>query len=202
MEGLDPITAPWIYDTVVLATLASPGLATLEGFERPYGWEAKKAKGSSGAKITYQGEDLAEGEVELRLWEPEHFAQWDVFRGLLAKAQDPKKIQALDILHPFLTDQAIYSVVVVSIGLPKRDKGGLWRVRFKLKEYREPKAAGGSPKGSKGGVHQSYTTTGGGPIKNYETVVTSQKRDLDELVAETQGDTQQALAQAQQAGAG
>lgn len=159
MQGADPITVPQVHDFVVVASIASPGVIApdgISGFDRTHDWEVKKSQGASGATITDQGEPPAEGSITWQLWrnglngEPHDFDDWDAFRALLRTAKTTnKKVTALGILHPRLTDNEIFNVVVKKIGILQNKGGGLYTVTVDFLEYRQPVKAGGTPAGSK-----------------------------------------------------
>src|SRR5262245_24486168 len=144
-----PLDTPELYDVVYLAGQALPGIAQVSAASRPYKWDAKQAKGSSGATTTYKSEDLAKIKVKLLLWLPEHIVARERPRVPLKSPHDVKQPSALDIQHPYLEELDIRSVVVEDLGQMEHSGKGLFTVTISLLEYRPPKKAGGTPKGSK-----------------------------------------------------
>ncbi len=180
--GANPIQIPAIYEKLVVAGELSPGVCDVTGFARSWDWDVKKAKGASGSSATLQGEPLAKGKVEFLLWLPEHFDSWNAFRELLVRGQQQKKIEALDVLHPVLTDLGIFSLVVEEIGQVTRKGRGLYSITVQFLEYRPPKSAGGSPNGS---VGQKWKA-GPGADGNPTTAQSQQDKELEVLLQEAQ----------------
>lgn len=158
MQGAAPTLVPSVHEAFIVCGIAAPGLAIVTGAERPYKWDVKEAKGSSGATTTYQGEGIVKVKVELLLWKDgtdpadptDHFAEWDSFRDLLRTGLREKNLRALDVLHPALVDIDVYAMAVERIGQLVPKGGGLFSASFDLVEYKPPKKAGGTPQGSKG----------------------------------------------------
>ncbi len=180
--GPNPIQIPAIYEQLVVAGELSPGVCEVSGFARSWDWDVKKAKGSSGASATLQGEALAKGKVKFLLWEPEHFDQWATFRELLVRGQQQKKIEALDVLHPVLTDLGIFSLVVEDIGQLTKGSRGLYSITVSFLEYRPPKAAGGSPSGAKNSQWKAGPGADGKPAKTPTTAQSQQDKELEEAL--------------------
>lgn len=147
MDGANPLDDAEIFDHIVIAGTTSPGVATVTGASRAYDWDVKKGKGSSGATVTFQGEPPAKFKVSLKLWRPEHFGAWDKLREILKTAQKGKKVEALDVVHPYLADLDVHAVVVETIGQLEHAGKGLFTVEISLLEYKPPKkVGGGTPK--------------------------------------------------------
>ncbi len=150
--GADPFTFPRMFRTVQIAGVESPGVAVVTGAERAYGWDEKKGKGADGATTTYTGKDLAKPKVLLKLWTAEHILAWDAYRELLQSSIQGDKVTALEVFHPALDHNDISSCTIAKIGGLEHQGGGLYHVTIELQEYRQPKAAGGTPQGSKAGA--------------------------------------------------
>lgn len=134
-------------DHIVLAGRMSPGVCAIGDTGRPFKWDKKDAKGSSGATNTYQGEDLAEFDIVFSFWDwATQKAEWDNFAKLLPPSSP--KPTALDIYHAELAAINVHSVVVTLIGKPVRASNGLRTVKVSFQQYREPKPSGGTPRGS------------------------------------------------------
>jgi len=148
---MNPFQTPTAWDYIILAGTVSPGIvAAVAGASNPRTWDEKKATGSSGATLTYQGDGLAKFTVKLSFWLPEHFDEWDLFKPLLLPPT--KDSRALDIWHPRLEQLPVpvSAVVVEDVGSPEpADDTGLWTVEIKFKEYRAPKPASSTASGSK-----------------------------------------------------
>jgi hypothetical protein len=172
---VNPFETPDAWDWILLAGTVSPGIVSaVAGASNPRTWDEKKATGSSGATLTYQGDGLAKFGVKLSLWLPEHFAEWDTFKTLLVPPT--KDSRALDIWHPRLEQLPVpvTSVVVEECGSPEpADDTGLWSVEIKFKEYRAPKPATSTTSGSKSSKKNSND-----PVDDMIKDLTNQVKDL------------------------
>lgn len=156
---MNPVDNPEAYETIVLAGLESPGIATVTAPTLETGWDQQQGKDPAKPGESVQnGTKGLEIQVELKLWKDpslgiDHFAEWDTFRDqilkLPTKKGDPK---ALDVYHPLLEGMDISSVVVKSFSNPQPDGTGLGVAKLVLLQYlpSKPKGSGGKPKGSKG----------------------------------------------------
>lgn len=140
MAEPNPIDNQDLYDAIVVEGKRSPGVATLSGHDREFGWDVKKAQGQAGAAITRTSEDLAEFTVKFDLTDRDDFNAWPAFQKHLeqsvTRAQTTK---ALAIYHPDLARNRITSVVVKKIGgIVHDDKGGQ-SVTVAFIEYAPPK---------------------------------------------------------------
>ena len=186
MDGFQPTRLPILVETIIVAGVAAPGIASVSGAEWSYKWDVKEAKGSSGATTTYQGEEVAKPEVELQLWKDgtdedgvDHFAEWDAFRVILRSGQSAgaKSVKALEVLHPYLTDAEIFSAGVTKIGQLVHAGKGLYKVKFGLIAYKPAKPAGGTPKGGWTVDHGKGGQGGGQSAKD------ENDQQIDKLIA-------------------
>ena len=160
----NPVDIPELYEHVILKGVVSPGICEVTGGARPFKWDVESGKGSSGATSKYQGQDLAKPSVRFQLWKEagddkaDHFAQWEAnFRPILDGMIVDGKPEATDIYHPALEANGIRSVTLAQIGQLEHVGLGLYEIVVDFIEYRPPKPAGGTPKGSKGpGANAPY----------------------------------------------
>ena len=184
-----PLETPELFDVVVVAGVASPGIAKVEGGDLVAGWENKKGPGQSGAGTNYNGEELAEFSFTLRLWLPEHFSAWPAFQAILesAKPEKGRKAQGLDISYPTLEANRIRSFVPKKIGAlqPAGDKGE-WNVKVDCLQFRAPAPAAGKPKTSKAGDGASSNGSGASGGAGGQQTTAEDERDklIEELTAE------------------
>ncbi len=182
----NPVDYPQLYDVVVIAGVASPGLCDVE-CDREYLWDKKTGKGVKGATSTVTGTPVVPIKIRFRLWLREHFLAWASFRNLLKfdYTKDAKK-QAVDIYYPSLADIDVNAVVTEKIGAMKHAGEGLYTIDVELSEYQQPPAtpALGSPSGASATTKPSPTPPG----------APQPPPTLDQLLAQTQ----QQLNQAQQ----
>lgn len=133
-------------DWITLAGVKSPGKAIVSGGRRSTGWEEQKGAATSGATLKYNGQGLAEFDVEIQLWEDSHFLAWDSFRALLKPApKDPSApVVALDLRHPFVDELEANSVVLTERTMMEESGDtGLYTVGLKFKEYRKAEPVAG-----------------------------------------------------------
>jgi len=150
MSTPSPYNNPKAYDHLYLCGEKSPGIIDdIDGLDNPRVWEEKKAAGSSGATITFQGDGLCEFTVRLRFWTQKDFDDWEVWKRLLESPKS-KSQNALDIVHPRLAQLVtpITSVVVTNVTAPKGTLLSGDIVTISFKQYRKPKPAMATPKGS------------------------------------------------------
>jgi hypothetical protein len=143
----NPLDEP--YDKIWLAQVWSPGIADIAGASSPRKWEEREPHGSSGATVVFKGIGLAHFSVKLRLYTALDWDEWERFKPLVDKPPDDKDPRAIDIWHPILVDQGIFSAVVEDVGPPEQTDDGEWTIEIKFSEYREPKPALAKLKGAK-----------------------------------------------------
>ncbi len=125
---------------IVLGALQSPGVATVRGLNSPRNWNVQQGWGFTGATAVYGGKGLAEFEVDIDLWEPEHFIEWNLFAQILAPPLPGPAGLALGILHPIVNGppHGVHAVVVKDVSQPVQSDTGLWTYTLKFLEYRKP----------------------------------------------------------------
>lgn len=148
----NPIDDPDLYDHIELGGVQSPGVVTLSGHDRKIGWDVKKGNAQSGATTTRTCDEPTEFSASFYLVDEEEFAQWATFLDVINSTVAGKTPSGLDVYHPDLAENGITSVVKATVmGTVHDGKGGQTRV-VKFLEYKPPRPAGGSPKGSKAGA--------------------------------------------------
>jgi hypothetical protein len=143
-----------LFDVITLAGVRSPGVVTISGHDRKIGWDVKKAPGQSGASTTRTSEDPVEFTCSFYLVKDDtqgidDIAAWPAFLSLIKSTVSGATPKALDIYHPDLVTNRIVSIVLSSFGGVVHDGKGGQTIAVKLQEYRPPKAAAGTPLGSK-----------------------------------------------------
>jgi hypothetical protein len=156
-----PLDSPGIYDKLVVSGRVSPGVFQLQGGERSYNWDKKKAAGAQGATSTYLGWNPTDGiKGKFLVWtNPDIFELTDEFLPLFqydASKQSPKPVQ---VYHPVLALNQITAVTIDSIGPLTPEGKGLWSVTVEMSEFRPapkknavatPAAAGAANAGEAG----------------------------------------------------
>jgi len=127
---------------VMFGPFRTPGVAFPKRPGSPRNWDIRQQYGASGAVVVYTGSGLAKFNVEVLLWLPEHFVEWDVFaRGALQKPLPGLGVgAAMGISHPLINMQPwnISSVVVEDVEGFEQGPTGLWATSIHLIEYKKP----------------------------------------------------------------
>jgi len=148
---------------IILGTVASPGLATIQGNPRDPNWDIQKAKGSTGSSTVLNGAPVAQFTILFELSGDEDdgtgntdFDRWDAFQRLIESTTSGPKPTALTIYHPDLAAAKITEVVNGGVSLPSYDKKGGKSYTVKFLEFKPPKPK--APAKPKGGT-QNYANT-------------------------------------------
>lgn len=130
---------------IQLGPFTSPGVAIVRGAGSPRNWDIRQGWGFSGAVVVFTGKGLSKFEVDILLWEPEHFLQWKLFAQILKPpirgiGPTGAGVSALGITHPVLNGAPlnINEVVVEDVSQPVQSDTGLWTYTIKFIEYRKP----------------------------------------------------------------
>lgn len=178
--ALNPLENATDWDTVQIGLKTSPGICTISGAERKFGWDIKKGKGTLGGTLTFNESPPVEFSIEFELWEPSHFVEWDTFRTLFKYDPTKKSTTAIDIYHPSLADLDIKSVVCKSLGAIEHKGKQLYSVKVDLIEYHPPpkKSAVSTPDTSK----PNANTPGIG--KQPDPIADAQQAEIQKLLTE------------------
>lgn len=113
------------FDSTRVGEQTSPGIVTLAGHDREYGWKVTSATGTTGGTTKRTGDNPIEFTATYKLASDsfdsqnnDDFALWDTFERYLRTLA--KSGSAVAIEHPLLARQEITDVVVKKIG------GMLW----------------------------------------------------------------------------
>jgi hypothetical protein len=142
----NPITEP--QDWVDFAGRSTPGIATVVGASSPRRWDERESYGWSGAFVVYHGQNLSHFSVKLKLYTPDDWNDWYVFKPLVARVPLGKRQRPLDIGHPLTQQLGIFAVVVEDVTQAEQVEDGVWEIEIKLIEYRSPRLALAAAKGS------------------------------------------------------
>lgn len=187
-QNLNPIDSPQDYDFAEIDGVENPGIIApggITGFDRETEWEVKKGKGTKGGTATLTQLPPAKGSIKFLLWLPEHFEFWDTtFRKVFKYDPTKKTKNAVDIFHPILAKQEIYSVVTEKIGPETPEGQGLWSIKVDLLEYLPPpkKTVTSSPSGSSSSSKSGAGSTG----KSDDPIADAQQAEIKKLLAEAQ----------------
>lgn len=128
---------------IILGALASPGVATIRDLDLPRKWDVQNGYGFTGAVAVYNGTGLARFKVDIDLWLPEHFLEWNLFATILAPPLPGPAGFALGIQHPIVNGPPhnIRAVVVENVSQPVQSDTGKWTYTLSLLQYRKPMRA-------------------------------------------------------------
>lgn len=142
-----------LYEQMYVGGRLWSGLVEIEGCDRIYEWQKQKAKGSSGAKLNFQGQDVPTIKLKFKLWKGtdwltyvDYFDQWDKFESVFLITVDDKNPQAITIDHPQFARAGYRSVVVAKIGDLVYESAGLASITVEVIPFTKPKPCGGTPK--------------------------------------------------------
>jgi hypothetical protein len=135
---INPIEHPEFWDFAVIAGIQTPGLAGVSGFNRPWKWDVKDARGSAGATETFQGGPPSKGKLTLRFWTAEQIDEWYTLQASLMYEPGKRDAAPVRFLHPATFSLGIDKVVIEVIGQIERKGGGLYEVVLDLLEFRPP----------------------------------------------------------------
>jgi hypothetical protein len=127
---------------VMFGPFRTPGVAFPRKPGSPRTWDIRQQYGASGAVVVYTGAGLAKFNVEVVLWLPEHFVEWEIFaRGALAKPIPGLGAgAAMGIGHPLvnMAPWNIQSVVIEDVEGFEQNDLGKWSTIIHCIEYRKP----------------------------------------------------------------
>lgn len=134
----DPLRSP--VDYFEIAGQRSPGVADLEGVTLSRTIDERKGFGLMGATTIVRGQKLARFTAKVRLFEPEHFDQWQAFVDVLRRFNPRNdRLRGFSFSHPQTDQLGISAVVVEEIGSPVQTGDGEWTASIKLVEHRRPR---------------------------------------------------------------
>jgi hypothetical protein len=119
----------------------SPGVCRFEGAALVRSWDIRKGYGFSGASTVYTGENLAEFNAIITLWEPSHFVEWDTFSRAFLRVPVGVRPSAFDLDHPIINGTPLYirSVVVKKVSQFVKVSPMKWECTITFLQYREAK---------------------------------------------------------------
>ena len=127
---------------VMFGPFRTPGVAFPKKPGSPRNWDIRQGYGFTGAVVVYTGTGLAKFNVEVMLWLPEQFIEWELFAlGALKKPLPGLGFgAAMGIDHPLVNMQPwnISSVVVEDVEGFEQGPTGLWATSIHVIEYRRP----------------------------------------------------------------
>lgn len=111
----------------------------IKGFDRDYGWDVKKGKGSAGAELTLDGVQPCKGSITCQLFTDQDFKDWDAFvSAVLSIDAEVQKTEGLAIYHPALAAVGVTTIVVKKFSVPQHQGKGLYFVTIDLIEWSKP----------------------------------------------------------------
>ena len=131
----DPFLYPEVWDYVVVAGVASPGVCKVSKAKRVYEWDKKKGKGALGETSTFVQKPAVAFTLTFQFWTSAQIAAWDSFMLLLEYDPTKEAVQAVEILAAALARLGVAAVVTDSIGEMEHLGKGLFQVEVDVHEY-------------------------------------------------------------------
>lgn len=153
---INPIENEALYDSILLAGVRSPGKVTLSGHDRLINWDVKSGPSLAGASTTIKDRPPIQFTASFYLVKDDahgidDLAEWADFYTIIYSSVSGTTPKALDIYHPDLVWNGIFSVCLAKFGGVVHDGKGGQTISITFQEYKPPKKQGGSPAGSKTG---------------------------------------------------
>lgn len=146
----DPLRNP--VDFFTIAGQRSPGVAELEGVTLSRTIDERKGFGLMGATTVVKGQKLSRFVAKVKLFEPQHFDEWQVFVDTLRRFNPRNdRLRGFEFSHPQTDQLGISAVVVEEIGAPMQTGDGEWTAAIKLVEHRRPRPMLARTDGSESG---------------------------------------------------
>lgn len=133
---------PSSWDTLLLGGVIVPGIPRLK-VPRKMALDKKKSKAASGATITFQGYEAVDVDIEVRIWTPLQWQQWQELMSQI-EPRPSKTFDSVAIDHPATTQRGITSVYIEQVEGPDLSPDGMGTFTIKC-------AAGGKPTAVNGG---------------------------------------------------
>lgn len=128
--------------------LPSPGVATITRAGRKMKIDKKEGYGTDGGRLVMTGTAIQDIQVEIRVWEDQHWIEWKIFYQLLTlpillAAIPGAPVFSLSIDHPVLRELGIRNVVLEDPGFWSPGETGDWTrtLSFVLKQTPIPRLA-------------------------------------------------------------
>lgn len=126
-------------------SLASPGIAKVKNAGSPRNWDIRQGYGISGATLVFTGAGLSKFDVDIFIWQPDHWLLWELFSVLLTNPPPPPGVlpTSLGIDHPKLNKKPwlITKCVVEDVTSWEENDTGLSSLTIKMIAYRKAKPA-------------------------------------------------------------
>lgn len=142
----DPLTQP--VDKAVFAGRPTPGLCEVLGAGSARKWEENGGYGMSGAILVYRGIALCHFDLNLTLWNDDHWAEWEQFREVVQRPPLGRFARASQIYHPVLNEAGIHACVIENVTAPEQIENGVWQIVIKCIEWRVYKLSQSKPDGA------------------------------------------------------
>lgn len=137
-----PYDFPEEYGRIILGTTPSPGTVTITGLARAKNWNIAKAKGSTGASTTLEGDDPGEFTAEFYIADDgdgSQFDAWESFQRIVESTTSGPTPKALPVYHPDLARAGFAEVTNGGVTGPIHDGRGGVTYSVKFLEFRPPK---------------------------------------------------------------
>lgn len=129
---------PASYYTLTVDGRALPGIVEFPGLRKGRKLDEKGTPGSEGGSLTDKGRNLADVEVKVKLWKPEHFAAWYPLQQRYFSVDRPlNRRDVVTVVHPVLYLAGITRLYFFETGplTPDTSVVGMYSISLKAKEF-------------------------------------------------------------------
>lgn len=126
-------------------TVRSPGVCKITGDGIPREWDVRQGFGLAGSTQAFRGIGLAEFEVKVRMWAPEHRDLFKVFDAAVEPSPPGQAERVYEIANPRLAARGINKCVFLNAPLLGDDGDGGDTATYKCRQWRKPLATLSSP---------------------------------------------------------
>lgn len=135
-------------DSVMFGGMATPGVAKVTGLTKPKRLDEQAGPGLTGGYLIFRGMKLARFNVEIDLYKPEHFTDWELFLAFIREPKNPIPMAQMvfDVWHPILAQRQISSATIEDAKGPEQQgDDSRHRVVLNCIEHRTPKLQSSKP---------------------------------------------------------
>lgn len=127
------------WDRIAFEQVPFSGLARVEGAARKRKIDTPKRGGSDGAYVRIQRRELAEIEITLAGWQPEHLAEMERITELVFPNEATARHHApVAVAHPALLFHDIDTLFVHEVKGPEAKRDGTFELTLVARQWRPP----------------------------------------------------------------
>jgi hypothetical protein len=126
-------------------TVRSPGVCKISGDGIPREWDVRQGFGLAGSTQAFRGLGLAEFEIAIRLWLPEHREQFQLFDAGVEPSLPGQPERVYKIKNPRLALRGIDRCVFLNAPLLRDGEDDSETATYKCRQWRKPLATLSAP---------------------------------------------------------